>query len=256
MRKVGFSVVFYDQCKDSFYEDILGNMLDAGVNAIELNFPQQYERVLGGTLLKLIQQFDYRAVHSQRLVSPDESKAEITRCQRVLQATDAHALTVHPDSMRTWGWLAVAFDGLAEPENMDRSKPFGSQPEDMARVFQELPNARMTIDTQHLLTLNNQEAAHQAAHALHGPGMPQVGHYHLSGLHGLQHVGLDTVPETQLTTQFSWLLDPEAPLILETRGTIREKDANGVEHVHYDLVEWETDYKLALSYLDTPSNAR
>lgn len=256
MRQIGFSIVFSDQCENSFYENILGKMLDAGVSAVELNLPEQYERVLGSKLLELVQAFDYRALHAPRLVSPGESEQEITRCQHVLQAINAHALTVHPDSMRSWDWLDMAFGGLAEPENMDIRKDFATQPEDMRRIFRELPNARMTLDTNHLLSLGDEETAIKAAHALHGPDMPPVGHYHLSGLQGLQHVGLDKVPEAQLATQFSWLLNPEAPLILETRGSVEDKDADGTKRKRFDLPEWKEDYDIALRYLEESSNTR
>lgn len=256
MRKIGFSVVFFDQCDNSFYENILSDMLDAGVTAIELNLPEQYERVLSGTLLELVRVFDYRAVHSQRLIAPEESEVEITRCTRVIQAIDAHALTVHPDSMSSYGWLDSTFGGLAEPENMDISKAFGAQPEDMRRVFQQLPNAKMTLDTQHLLTLGGEEAATKAARALHGFDMPPIGHYHLSGLQGLQHVGLDKVSETQLAAQFSWLLDPKAPLILETRGTVEDKDKNGAMYKRFDLPDWKEDYDIALRYLEKHAPVR
>lgn len=255
MRKVGFSVVFFDDCPDSFYEPILDDMFNGGMKAIELNFPEHHERVLSGTLLTSVRRFEYRAVHSQQLISPDESPEEVMRCNDIIRAVGAHALTVHPNSMSSFGWLDSTFGGLTEPENMDISKAFGAQPEDMSHVYQQLPKARMVVDTQHILTLGNKITTAEAAHALHSLGVP-IGHYHLSGLGPeLKHVGLDKVPEAQLDAQFSWLIDPNAPLIFETRGKVVEKDEHGVEHIRYDLTEWETDYKLADPYLKELANA-
>lgn len=257
MRKVGFSVVFFDDCPDSFYEPILDDMFNGGMKAIELNFPEHHERILGGTLLASVRRFEYRAVHSQQLISQDKSPEEVMRCNDIIRAVGAHALTVHPDSMPSYGWLDSTFGGIAQPENMDISKTFGAQPEDMRRIVRQFPDAELVVDTQHACSLGDKETALEAIRAFHNLGVP-IGHYHLSGLdlQGLKHVGLDKVPKAQLDAQFSWLIDPNAPLIFETRGMVKEKDEYGVEHIRYDLTEWETDYNIALPYLKEPAYAR
>lgn len=256
-RPVGFSVVFFDACPNSYYEDILTDMLATDeINAIELNLPQSHERVLGGKILELVRSFDYRAVHSQQLISPDKSSREIARCMEVAQAIDPHAITIHPDSMSSYGWLSSAFDDTdeiedmdIEIEDMDISKASGVWPKDMPDIFKQLPRAKMTFDTQHCYSLGDAETATKAAHAFHNLGVP-IGHYHLSGLGpALAHVGLDKVPKAQLDTQFSWLIDPYAPLIFETRGSVKEKDEHGVEYMRYDLTEWPIDLEYAKPYI-------
>lgn len=255
MRKVGFSVVFFDACPDSYYENILDDMLRHGVDAIELNLPQRHERVLGGALLELVRRFEYRAVHSQQLISPAQSAKEITRCQDVKQAIGASALTVHPNPMPSYGWFKTTLGPEVEMENMGPDK-FGAKPDEIARVFRQLPEAKMTFDTQHSYSLGDEETAAKAAHAFHALGVP-IGHYHLSGLGpGLAHVGLDKVPKAQLDAQFSWLIDPNAPLIFETRGSVKDKDTHGVERIRYDLTEWLIDLELAKPYIGELASIR
>lgn len=243
-RLTGFSVRFFDKCPDSFYEPILGEMLDAGVNAIELNFPEDHERILGGTLLKLALRFEYRAVHSQELISLDKSPVEVARCQEIMQAVDAHALTVHPNAMPSYGWLDGTFGGRARIENMNIGK-FGAWPNEVARAIEQVPKAEIVADVQHTESLGGKKTVRKAVRDLHNLGA-RIAHYHLSGLGPeLEHVGLDKVPEAQLDALFSYLEDPDAPLIFETRGRVRRPDGS----IFYDLTEWPVDLERAKPYI-------
>lgn len=240
MRYLGFSVVVNSQRDDTFYERLLTDMLDAGVDAIELQLPEHDERMLQGKLRKLVCSFAYRSIHTSLLISPEESREVVAFYHRAAGLIDAHALTVHPDRMQTWKWLHNAFDGKAQPENMDAAKNFGASVADAQRIHEDLPNAKFTIDVNHFLTLvPNAHDAPTMATAFH-QALP-VGMYHLSGFEGLgegqqPHVGLDEISASQLELLFACVQNPDAPIIFETRGW-------------YDIEKWREDYIIAQRYL-------
>lgn len=240
MRYLGFSVVVNSRRDDAFYERLLTDMLDAGVDAVELQLPEHDERMLQGTLRKLVCSFAYRSIHTSLLISPEESGEVVAFYHRAAGLIDAHALTVHPDQMKTWHWLDNAFDGKAQPENMDADKSFATSVVDMQRIHEELPNAKFTIDVNHFLThVANANDAPALATAFH-EALP-VGTYHLSGFEGLSegqqpHTGLNEVPASQLEILFTCVQNPDAPIILETRGW-------------YDVEHWRQDYEIAQRHL-------
>lgn len=240
MRHLGFSVVVNSRRDDAFYERLLTDMLDAGVDAIELQLPEHDERMLQGALRKLVCSFAYRSIHTSLLISPEESGEVVAFYHRAAGLIDAHALTVHPDQMKTWHWLHDAFDGKAQPENMDADKNFGTSVADVQRIHEELPNAKFTIDVNHFLThVANANDAPALAATFHQ--VLPVGTYHLSGFEGLSeglqpHTGLDEVPASQLEILFACVQNPDTPIILETRGW-------------YDVEHWRKDYTIAQHYL-------
>lgn len=245
MKHLGFSVVVDSRRDDAFYEGLLADMLAAGVDAIELQLPEHDERMLQGKLRRLVCSFAYRSIHTSLLTSPEESREVVAFYHRAAGLVDAHALTVHTDQMQSWHWLHDAFEGKAQPENMDAAKKFGASIADVQRIHEELPSAKFTIDVNHFLTLvsNANEAPamamefHQAVH---------VGMYHLSGFGGLgegehPHIGLDETPLSQQEILFACVQDDTAPIILETRGW-------------YDVEYWRKDYEIAQRYLSNNAN--
>lgn len=244
MRKIGFSVVVKSERDDSFYEEVLTDMLDAGVDAIELQLPERDQRVLGGELLRLVRKFEYRAVHSSLLTGPETSAAEVAYYQHALDTMDAHSLTLHPDEMSSWGWLDKAFGGRAEPENMDARHAFATRPEHMRKMLEELPDAALTFDVNHVLTVAQGAEFQELTAEFHQ--LP-IGKYHLSGLHGIDdgmrpHIALADTPQQQLDQLFGCLHDPDAPLILETHGV---RDREGLRSVD----QWAADFTIAREYL-------
>lgn len=240
MRHLGFSVVVNSQRDDAFYEGLLTDMLAAGVDAIELQLPERDERMLQGKLRKLVCSFAYRSIHTSLLISPEESEEVAAFYHRAAGLIDAHALTVHTDQMKSWRWLHDAFEGKAQPENMDAAKKFGASIADVQRVREELPDAKFTIDVNHFLTLvNDADAALAMATVFHQ--VVPVGMYHVSGFEGhgegqWPHIGLVETPLSQREILFACVQNPDAPIILETRGW-------------YDVERWREDYDIAQHYL-------
>lgn len=240
MRHLGFSVVVNSQRDDAFYEGLLADMLAAGVDAIELQLPEHDERMLQGKLYKLVCSFAYRSIHTSLLISPEESGEVVAFYRRAAGLIDAHTLTVHTDQMKSWHWLHDAFEGKAQPENMDAAKKFGASLADAQRVHEELPDAKFTIDVNHFLTLVS-DASEAPAMATEFHQVLPVGMYHLSGFEGLDgdkwpHIGLVETPTSQREILFACIQNPDAPIIFETRGW-------------YDVERWHEDYEIAQRYL-------
>lgn len=239
MQKLGFSVPISSERSDTFYEQLLKDMHSAGVEAIELQLPEHDERVLGEGLRSRIGMFAYRSVHTSQLISPEASSEEINYYQRVARELGAHAIVVHPDSMASWGWLSVAFGDLVQPENMDREKKSARSPAEMQQIFAELPeNTLMTLDLNHLWTF---EDPADLVYAFHGPGMPEVGHYHLSGFQGfekgeLPHMPLCEAPVEQQSEMIKSIMDRGVPIISEGYGW-------------RDIHKWEQEFNWITSQL-------
>jgi hypothetical protein len=195
---------------------------------------------LQGKLYKLVCSFAYRSIHTSLLISPEESREVVAFYHRAAGLIDAHALTVHTDQMKSWHWLHEAFDGKAQPENMDAAKKFGASIADAQRVHEELPDAKFTIDVNHFLTLVS-DANEAPAMAAEFHQVLPVGIYHLSGFEGLDgdkwpHIGLVETPTSQREVLFACIQNPDAPIIFETRGW-------------YDVERWHEDYEIAQRYL-------
>lgn len=240
MRHLGFSVVVDSRRDDAFYEGLLADMLAAGVDAIELQLPEHDERMLQGKLRKLVCSFAYRSIHTSLLTSAEESREVVAFYHRAAGLIDAHALTFHPDQMQTWHWIHNAFEGKAQPENMDANKGFGASIADVQHIREELPNAKFTVDVNHFLTLVSDINEVPALATTFHQALP-VGTYHLSGFGGLgegkhPHIGLDETPASQLEVLFTCVQNPDAPIIFETRGW-------------YDVEKWREDYAIAHHYL-------
>lgn len=211
MKHVGFSVIYSSERDNQFYSALFENMLDAGCSAVELHTPR-YDRLDNPALLRLIAQFDYRAIHTSDLRSPAQDKEALVHYQALAQSIGAAAITIHPHTMEHWGWLANYFGDLASFENMDRFKPFGQTPEDMAEVLREHPTARWTFDINHVLTHDKSLAS--VPDFYNQLGNP--GHYHISGFRDA------TLPHTTLhTTRQDGVIDvvaTDAPIIIESLG--------------------------------------
>jgi endonuclease IV len=214
-------------------------MYSAGVEAIELQLPEHDERVLGDSLRRQIGKFTYRSVHASQLVSPEASSKEVAYYQRIARELGAHAIVVHPDSMTSWGWLETALGTLVQPENMDNSKKFGREADQMQKIFGELPaNRKMTFDLNHLYTIDSSMSSLADFIA---SDMPKVGHYHISGVEGLgadeaPHMPLHLVGTEQQSAIIKSITDHNAPIIIESYGW-------------RDIDQWQQEFRWVTSQL-------
>jgi hypothetical protein len=123
-------------------------LADKKVNAVELSALRQNELApLVGQLDQLDpSRFQYISFHAP---SAMEQPFEQTALELLAQvAARKWPIIVHPDAMHTpLAWASLG-DCLCI-ENMDKRKPIGQTAEDLARIFETLPNASLCFDIGH-----------------------------------------------------------------------------------------------------------
>jgi hypothetical protein len=208
---IGFSVIYSLEQDEKFYATLLEDMLATGCRAIELHTPHHNE-IESPILLKLINKFDYRAIHTSDLRSPSEDQEILLYYKKLAQRIDAAAITIHPHTMQTWDWVANYFGDLASFENMDRFKPFGKSPEDMKHIQEKCPTARWTFDLNHVFTNDSLLRSVPDFYTQ----LDNLGHYHISGFQD------ELLPHTTLhTTKQDAIIQAVAtnhPIIIESLG--------------------------------------
>lgn len=210
-NELGFSVIYSPARDDTFYSKLFEDMLDAGCEAIELHAPEHSE-LDDPALLSLISRFNYRAIHTSDLRSPQEDAKALAYYQELAQKIGAVSITIHPHTMEHWGWIADYFGDTASFENMDRFKPFGKSPEAMRQVRDEHPTARWTFDLNHVYT--NDSSLSKVPAFYNQLGDP--GHYHISGFKdaSLPHTTLHTTQQNSIINGIA----TSAPVIIESLG--------------------------------------
>lgn len=71
-------------------------------------------------------------------------------CQRLLKLRSKHEypIVVHPDIIRNWdAWLELGDSVWIE--NMDKRKPVGRTSDELASIFEKLPQAKLCLDVGH-----------------------------------------------------------------------------------------------------------
>ncbi len=211
MNQLGFSVIYSAEHDRAFYRTLLRTMLAAGCSAIEIQAPAR--RPLDDPeLLNLISQFSYRSLHTSDFHNSTDDAEALAYFRTLAERVDAHALTIHPYTMDHWDWLAEYFGELASFENMDRFKPFGRTPADLALVKSEYPTTRWTFDINHVFT--NDPTLAPVAEFYQQLGAP--GHYHISGFKDAKqpHTKLHLTHQDDIITA----VKTDAPIILESFG--------------------------------------
>lgn len=212
MNPIGFSVIYSKKHDSQFYARLFSDMLAVGCRAIELHVPQ-YDKIDDPELLELIRSFEYRAIHTSDLHSSTRDKDILHYYQELVHSIDAAAVTVHPHTMESWGWVAGYFGDLVSFENMDRFKPFGRSPEDMRQILDEHPTARWTFDLNHVYT--NDPDLLRVSDFYEQLGDP--GHYHISGFKDklLPHTTLYTTRQDSIIASVA----TRKPVIIESLGS-------------------------------------
>lgn len=225
MNHLGFSTIYSTEHDKQFYRNLFKKMLKHGCTAIELQTPG-YAQLDDPELVDLIRRFAYRSIHASDLHNPTDDAATIAYFQELAQRIDAAAITIHPYTMNHWTWLADYFGELTSFENMDRFKPFGQNPEDLARVRSEYPTARWTFDINHVFT--NDPSLATVAEFYEQLGPPD--HYHISGFKdaSLPHTALSTTHQDTIIDA----VKADAPIIIESFGLT---DIEQFEH-EYDYI--------------------
>ena len=145
MRTLGFST---GALAFGNFRQALEVLRPYGTHAVELSALRQPELgplVAASNELDL-SQFNYVAVHAPSNIDI-YSEREVVRYLLDL-AANGWPTVVHPDAIHDYG-LWREFGNLLCVENMDKRKPIGRTVEELASVFEELPDASLCFDLGH-----------------------------------------------------------------------------------------------------------
>ena len=145
MRTLGFST---GALAFGNFRQALEVLRPYGTHAVELSALRQPELgplVAASNELDL-SQFNYVAVHAPSNIDIDAER-EVVRYLLDL-AANGWPTVVHPDAIHDYG-LWREFGNLLCVENMDKRKPIGRTVEELASVFEELPDASLCFDLGH-----------------------------------------------------------------------------------------------------------
>lgn len=210
MRPIGFStgaLAFSD------FRGALDLLKDKPVDAIELSALRLHELI---PLLQAIHSLDlsrykYTSLHAPSAYEP-QSETEISRALMELTPPD-WPIIVHPDTIHDFDTWSVFGDRLCI-ENMDRRKPVGRTAEELEVIFSRLPTASLCFDIGHARQC---DTTMTEAYLILRKFRGRVRQVHVSEVNtASQHDPL-TYASIFAFHEVSWMLPPEAPLILEAR---------------------------------------
>ena len=145
MRPIGFStgaLAYAD------FRRGLAMMSNKGLDAIELSALRQNELtpMLDALPTLDLSSFSYISIHAPSQVEPEAERAIWHRLRDELWRK--WPIVVHPDAIHDFG-LWREFGSAVCIENMDRRKPIGRYVEELAPVFEQLPEAKLCFDIGH-----------------------------------------------------------------------------------------------------------
>lgn len=210
MRCVGFST---GALARGDFRRALQMLAGKDVSAIELSALRQDE--LAPLVEQLDQldltQFKYVSFHAPSAMEPSFEARALDLLEEV--ASREWLIIVHPDAMHTPSEWARFGDCLCL-ENMDKRKPIGQTANDLATLFEELPNASLCFDIGHARQVD--PTMSEASAILHR-FRDRIGQLHVSEVNTESRhdrLSLESILAFQKVCQ---LVPPDAPMILESR---------------------------------------
>lgn len=146
MRPVGFSTGAVAQ---SDFRGALETLVQSGFrDAIELSALREAELdpLLDGLPELDLREFRYVSIHAPSRLS--EGLEEIVARRLLHEAEQGFPIILHPDVIRDYS-LWIPFGDRLLIENMDRRKPIGRTADELAEVFQRLPDSSLCFDIGH-----------------------------------------------------------------------------------------------------------
>jgi hypothetical protein len=145
MKRIGFST---GALARGDFRQALQMLSDKKANAVELSALRQNElEPLVNQLGQLdLSRFQYISFHAPSQMDQSYEQAALELLQQV--AVRGWPIVVHPDAIHTPSAWACLGDSLCI-ENMDKRKPIGQTANDLAKFFDDLPNASLCFDIGH-----------------------------------------------------------------------------------------------------------
>lgn len=145
MRLIGFST---GALAYSDFKKAIDTLHNTSVNAIELSALRRHELdPLTTAIANLdLKQFKYVSVHAPSRYAADDEKNVVSLLEAF--AENNWPIVLHPDAIHDYK-LWNHFGSLLLIENMDVRKSIGRTSDELDKIFEMLPNARLCFDIAH-----------------------------------------------------------------------------------------------------------
>jgi hypothetical protein len=164
-----------------------------------------------------LHQFAYVALHAPSSFSWDE-EPEIVRI--LLQFPRSWKIILHPDTIHDHAlWLQLGQQAVIE--NMDRRKPNGRSVEELAPLFQLLPEAQFCLDLAHA---QQWDTTMSEAYLLLKSFSDRLCQIHVSQLDSASHHFPLSLSSIRAFSEVAWLIPDDVPFIIESRVKPEEID--------------------------------
>jgi hypothetical protein len=156
-------------------------------------------------------QFEYKSFHAPSSMEADFEPIALKLLARVVSR--GWPIIVHPDAMHNIGKWSH-FSDLLYIENMDKRKPIGQTADDLASIFEDLPNAGLCLDLGHARQVD--PTMSEAAEIL-SRFQDRLKQLHVSEVNSQSQHDPLTLEAVLAFQRVSRLIPPDVPIILESR---------------------------------------
>jgi hypothetical protein len=209
MRTIGFStgaLAFGDFCR------ALALLRPYDTHVVELSALRQPELgpLTAASADLDLSQFSYVAVHAPSNINID-SEGEVVKDLLNLAAR-GWSIVVHPDAVHEFA-LWRNFGNLLCIENMDKRKPIGRTVEELASVFDRLPDASFCLDLGHARQVDATMTEAYLMAKVYGPRLRQVHISEVNTSSKHDRLSFSSIRAFQLIAE---LIPENVPLIIES----------------------------------------
>jgi hypothetical protein len=158
-----------------------------------------------------LDRFEYKSFHAPSAMEADFEPIALKLLTKVVAR--GWPIVIHPDAMhRISEWSR--FGDLLYVENMDKRKPIGQTADDLASIFEGLPNAGLCLDLGHARQVD--PTMSEAAEIL-SRFQDRLKQLHVSGVNSQSQHDPLTLEAVLAFQRVSRLIPADVPIILESR---------------------------------------
>jgi len=158
-----------------------------------------------------LKKFEYKSFHAPSSMEADFEPIALNLLARV--AVRGWPIIVHPDAMHNVSeWSR--FGDLLYIENMDKRKPIGQTADDLANIFEDLPDAALCLDLGHARQVD--PTMSEAAEILNR-FQDRLRQLHVSAVNSQSQHDPLTLEAVLAFQRVSRLIPADVPIILESR---------------------------------------
>ena len=221
------------------YEERIRFYSGISTDALEINLPtvDMLSWYPSSALLRVIQTFKYVSIHApKQLYEVGNVTEQVAELKELAKLLKAKAIVLHPNETTNLKLVESSLGSLAAFENMDVRQKGYNNVDQMAKVFEICPSAKLVLDLGHAHTVD--PTMQLSADFLEHFGA-RLAHFHLSFVtqaQGNHHLILSK-PDSNI---MSFKFPTNIPIIIESVSTTTKEDIKK----EYDYIKALLDAKI------------